>query len=92
VGSRARVRVLIAKTLLRLFCAMELEIQDVKCHPSRTRTPARYLSFPDSPGQELSFPRKRPIGYESRQSECAAGPRNRAFRAAHPACAGRRMR
>jgi hypothetical protein len=32
--------VLIAKTLLRLLFAMELEIQDVKCHPSRTRTAA----------------------------------------------------
>ena len=31
-------RVSIAKTLLRLFCAMELEIQNVKCHPSCTRT------------------------------------------------------
>lgn len=28
----------IVKTLLRLFCAMELEIQNVKCHPSCTRT------------------------------------------------------
>jgi hypothetical protein len=42
--------------------------------------------------QELSIRRKHPVGYFSRQSECAAGPRNRAFRAAHPACAGCRMR
>jgi transposase-like protein len=39
VGSRSGVRVSIAKTLLRLFCAMELQIQNVKCHPSCTRTP-----------------------------------------------------
>ena|ERR1700738_1121535 len=42
--------------------------------------------------ERLSIPRKHPVGYFSRQSECAAGPRNRAFRAAHPACAGCRMR
>lgn len=34
----ARVRVSIAKPLLRLFCAMELGIQSVKCHPGCTRT------------------------------------------------------
>ncbi len=33
-----------------------------------------------------------PVGYWSRQSECAAGPRNHVFRAAHSACAGCRMR
>jgi hypothetical protein len=31
-------------------------------------------------------------GYWSRQPECAVGPRSRAFRAAHPACARCRMR
>lgn len=31
-------------------------------------------------------------GYWSRQPECAVGPRSRASRAAHPACAGCRMR
>lgn len=39
-------------------------------------------------GQELSVPRQRNIGYRPSPSECAAGPRNRAFQAAHPACAG----
>ena len=55
VGSSARVRVLIVRTLLRLFCAMEIEIVNVKCDPICTRTTGMLFRMARSNHKKLQF-------------------------------------